>query len=69
MMFVQCLTQGVLITRIKTLTAAASGVKTDIYVHRPAIKVCMTNGLSKKEVEKAGTTIRHAITKIMTKKR
>ena len=56
-------------TRIKALSAAASGAKTDVYAHRPALKVCMTNGLTKKEVEKAGTTIRHAITKVMTKKR
>jgi serine palmitoyltransferase len=28
----------------------------------PALKVCITTGLSKKEIEKAGVTIRHAIT-------
>lgn len=66
---VQCLNQSILITRVKVLSPAASGVKVDIYSHRPALKICMTNGLSRKEVEKAGTTIRHAITKIMTKKR
>jgi len=65
----QCLAQGVLVTRAKALSAAASGAKSDVYTHRPALKVCMTNGLSRKEVEKAGITIRHAITKIMTRKR
>jgi hypothetical protein len=35
---------------------------------QPAIKVCITTGLSKKEIEKAGVTIRHAITKVMTRK-
>lgn len=35
---------------------------------QPALKVCATSGLSKKEIEKAGITIRHAITKVMTKK-
>lgn len=35
----------------------------------PALKVCMTNGLTKKEVEKYGTVIRHAITKVMRQKR
>lgn len=35
---------------------------------RPALKVCITSGLSKKEIEKAGVTIRHAITKVMTRK-
>lgn len=35
---------------------------------QPALKVCITTGLSKKEIEKAGVTIRHAVTKIMTRK-
>jgi hypothetical protein len=35
---------------------------------QPALKVCITTGLSKKEIEKAGVTIRHAITKVLTKK-
>jgi serine palmitoyltransferase len=34
----------------------------------PALKVCITTGLSKKEIEKAGVTIRHAITKVVTRK-
>lgn len=34
----------------------------------PALKVCITSGLSKKDIEKAGVTIRHAITKVMTRK-
>ena len=36
---------------------------------QPALKVCVTTGLSKKEIEKAGTEIRHAITKIMTRRK
>lgn len=35
---------------------------------QPALKVCATTGLSKKEIEKAGIVIRHAITKVMTRK-
>jgi hypothetical protein len=35
---------------------------------QPALKVCVTTGLSKKEIEKAGITIRHAITKVLTRK-
>lgn len=35
---------------------------------QPALKVCMTTGLSKKDVEKAGTIIRHAITKVMIRR-
>jgi serine palmitoyltransferase len=36
---------------------------------RPAVKVCVTTGLSKKETEKAGVIIRHGITKIMTRRK
>ena len=43
--------------------------KTEVYVPRPALKVAVTIGLNKKETEKAGITIRHAITKVMTRKR
>lgn len=35
---------------------------------QPALKVCVTSGLSKKDIEKAGVTIRHAVTKVMTRK-
>jgi len=35
---------------------------------QPALKVCITSALSKKEIERAGVTIRHAITKVMTRK-
>jgi serine palmitoyltransferase len=36
---------------------------------QPAIKVCVTTGLTKKETEKAGTVIRHAITTVMKGKK
>ena len=67
--FTQCLANNVLITRVKTLPAGPSGSKTELFVMPPMLKVCVTLGLTKKEIEKAGVTIRHAITKIMTKKR
>ncbi len=35
---------------------------------QPALKVCITSGLSKKDIEKAGVIVRHAITKVMTRK-
>ncbi|PGH15126.1 hypothetical protein AJ79_02652 [Helicocarpus griseus UAMH5409] len=64
----EALANGVLITRLKTIE--------DNVVPRqiatpapPALKVCLTTGLSRKEVEKAGTIIRHAITKILRQKR
>jgi serine palmitoyltransferase len=31
----------------------------------PALKVCVTTGLNKKETEKAGTIIRHAVTSVL----
>lgn len=65
----QTLNNGVLITRLKWLPAASSiGAKDDSWTMQPALKVCITSGLSKKEIEKAGVVIRHAITKVMTRK-
>lgn len=54
-----------MITRLKTtlINKTVGGSQA-----QPALKVCATNGLSKKEIEKAGVTIRHAITKVMTRK-
>lgn len=57
-----------MITRLKAMPAAVgSGEKA--WLPQPALKVCVTTGLSKKEIEKAGVVIRHAVTKVMTKKR
>lgn len=54
-----------MITRLKTtlINKTVGGGQA-----QPALKVCATNGLSKKEIEKAGVIIRHAITKVMTRK-
>jgi hypothetical protein len=46
----------------------APGGKEEGWKLQPALKVCVTTGLSKKEIEKAGVTIRHAITKVLTRK-
>lgn len=60
---------GVLITRLKSMPfALGSNGKDEGWKLQPALKVCMTTGLSKKEIEKAGVTIRHAVTKVLTKK-
>ncbi|KAK0749807.1 pyridoxal phosphate-dependent transferase [Schizothecium vesticola] len=65
----ESLANGVLITRLKGWPITANtGLKDGNFSVPPALKVCVTSGLSKKDVEKAGTTIRHAITKVMTKK-
>lgn len=61
----KCLANGVLITRLKTLE---DNFQPKMVVPA-ALKVCVTIGLTKKELEKAGTTIRHAITKIMSKRK
>lgn len=34
-----------------------------------ALKVCVTSALSKKEIEKSGVVIRHAITTVMKSKK
>lgn len=54
-----------MITRLKTslINKSVGGGHT-----QPVLKVCVTNGLSKKETEKAGITIRHSINKVMTRK-
>ena len=66
----QTLANGVLITRIKSMPRPVNATAKDIgWELQPALKVCVTSGLSKKEVERAGIIIRHAITKIITKRR
>jgi hypothetical protein len=58
-----------MITRLKSMPVALSNNgKDDDWKLQPALKVCITTGLSKKEIEKAGIIIRHAITKVMTRK-
>ncbi|KAJ2896587.1 putative serine palmitoyltransferase 1 protein [Zalerion maritima] len=66
----ETLSNGVLITRLKTAPFAHTirPKNEDAWCVQPALKVCATTGLSKKELEKAGTTIRHAITKVMQRR-
>ncbi|KGO37819.1 Pyridoxal phosphate-dependent transferase, major region, subdomain 1 [Penicillium expansum] len=61
----ESLANGVLVTRLKTLDDNFEPKQ----VIPPALKVCVTIGLTKKEIEKAGTIIRHAITKVMSKRK
>jgi serine palmitoyltransferase len=66
----ETLTNNILITRLKInpiLTTLTSKDQACDAI-RPALKICVTSGLSKKEIEKAGVAIRHAITKVMTRK-
>ncbi|KAH8435011.1 serine palmitoyltransferase component [Aspergillus melleus] len=62
---IQCLANGVLITRLKTLQDNFEPKQ----IVSPGLKVCVTIGLTRKEIEKAGTTIRHAITKVLSKRK
>jgi serine palmitoyltransferase len=61
----ECLANGILISRLKMLHDNVQPKQ----IVPPALKVCVTTGLTKKEIEKAGTIIRHAITKVMTKRK
>jgi hypothetical protein len=65
----EALANGVLITRLKSMPPPPGSVpsKEQGWQLQPALKVCVTTGLSKKEIEKAGVTIRHAVTKVLTK--
>ncbi|KAJ4365573.1 serine palmitoyltransferase component [Neocucurbitaria cava] len=66
----ECLANGVLITRLKPFPIGLGLNPRDAgWQPAPALKVCVTSGLTKKETEKAGTIIRHAITKIVKQKK
>ncbi|KAI9797953.1 MAG: serine palmitoyltransferase component [Piccolia ochrophora] len=66
----ETLANGVLITRLKAMPTALNAAPKDIgWQLLPALKVCVTTGLSRKEIEKAGITIRHAITKVISKRK
>ena len=66
----ECLANGVLVARLRPMPQIlGAGAKELGWQPTPALKVCVTTGLSKKELEKAGTVIRHAITKVMTRKK
>ncbi|KAK2768689.1 serine palmitoyltransferase component [Arachnomyces sp. PD_36] len=64
----EALANNVLITRLKQLPDDVVP-KQVARPTPPALKVCLTTGLSKREVEKAGTIIRHAVTKVLSKRR
>lgn len=61
----ECLANGVLISRFKSLDDNFEPKQELV----PALKVSVTIGLTRKEIEKAGTIIRHAITKVVTKRK
>ncbi|KAH7129328.1 pyridoxal phosphate-dependent transferase [Dactylonectria estremocensis] len=65
----EALTNGVMITRTKTRPYVhVIKPKDGTWFAQPSLRICITSALSKKDIEKAGVTIRHAITKVMTRK-
>lgn len=67
---IQCLANGVLVTRLKGFPLGLGVNPRDAgWQPLPSLKVCVTSGLTKKETEKAGTIIRHAITKIVSRRK
>lgn len=68
----QALANGVMITRLHALPPLLGATAKDLakdWHPQPALKICITSALPKKEIEKAGTTIRHAITTVMKSKK
>ncbi|KAL7892812.1 pyridoxal phosphate-dependent transferase [Trichoderma sp. TUCIM 5745] len=64
----ESLANGVMITRLKTRPYANAIAAPNGWTLQPALKICVTSAISRKDIEKAGTTIRHAISKILQKK-
>ena len=70
----EALLQGVMVTRVKSMPRALGeregGKKGGDaggggWECQPALKVCVTGGLSRKEIERAGVVVRHAVTKVV----
>lgn len=58
-----------MIARLRTRPYAHAMAPKDGGWHTgPALKICIASALPKKDIEKAGVVIRHAITKVMTRK-
>jgi len=67
-----CLSRGVFVARLRSFPpelGSSQREENDRWQPKPAIKVFLTTGLSKKEIERAGVEIRHAVTKIMQKRK
>lgn len=67
----QCLANNVLITRLKVAppTLGASARDTPEWQPRPAFKVLVTIGLTRKETERAGVVIRNAVAKVIARRK
>ncbi|KAI4264525.1 MAG: hypothetical protein L6R42_000360 [Xanthoria sp. 1 TBL-2021] len=66
----EALGNGVMMTRLKSMPRGIHVTAKEVgWELQPGLKVCLTLGLTRKEVERTGTVIRHAITKVMKAKR
>jgi serine palmitoyltransferase len=54
----ECAVQGVLVTRARRLRGQ------ETFEPEPSLKVCLSGGMTKKEVEKAGQVLRAALQKV-----
>ena len=62
----KCLLSNVLVTRLKSMpTMLGISPRDRLWEAQPAIKLCATVSLDKKETKKAATSIRHAINKVI----
>ncbi|KAK9469897.1 pyridoxal phosphate-dependent transferase [Lipomyces arxii] len=57
----ECVANGILITRNKTVQSQ------EVFPVEPSLKVIITTGLTKREIEKAATVVKAAISKVMAK--
>lgn len=65
----EVLANNVLITRLKSMPQIQNTtVREQGWQLQPALKVCITTGLAKKDIEKAGVVIRQAIAKVLKKR-
>lgn len=64
----EALANGVLVTRLKSMPLPLGMSQREVgqeWQPRPGVKVCVSIGLSRQEVEKAGRVVRHAVTSVM----
>ena len=62
----ECLANGVMITRVKSMPRGIHATQKEVgWELQPALKVCVTGGLTRKEVERAAVVVRHAVTKVV----
>jgi serine palmitoyltransferase len=65
----QLLANNILIARLKSMPHIQNAtIKEQGWLLQPALKVCVTTGLSSKDIEKSGASIRQAIAKVLARR-